>query len=340
MEKINVLVTGASGFLGGETIAALQKRSNVQIVAAVRDPHRMRNGQSSIELRVGDLTDAEYRKSVVQGIDVICHTGTWGSFWGHAALERSLFLEPAKDLINQAMDAGVKRFILAGTVAAAAPGSDPIADNASMVYTGFWPHLDRIIDLDGYMRANSRHMQMIHMRLGHFVGAKNDLGMVPALLPRLKTRLVPYLAGGRSRLPLIADSDLGESFALAALAEGLEEYESINIVSPEHPSMREVLEFIHEETGIPKPWFSVPYFTGYVFGWLMEKLAIIPDATPFLTRSLVYVAEERICSTEYASEKLGFVAAKSWKEAVRETIKVRAPLGFPSPRLTQLERAR
>ncbi|MCB1305772.1 MAG: hypothetical protein KDK37_15900, partial [Leptospiraceae bacterium] len=79
---------------------------------------------------------------------------------------------------------------------------------------------------------------------------------------------------------------------------------------------------------------------GYVFGWLMEKLAIIPDATPFLTRSLVYVAEERICSTEYASEKLGFVAAKSWKEAVRETIKVRARLGFPSPRLTQLERAR
>lgn len=43
------------------------------------------------------------------------------------------------------------------------------------------------------------------MRLGHFVGAGNQVGIVAALTPRLRTRLVPWIAGGGSRtLPLVA----------------------------------------------------------------------------------------------------------------------------------------
>jgi hypothetical protein len=55
-----------------------------------------------------------------------------------------------------------------------------------------------LVDLDAFMRANSgRGTQMTMMRLGHFVGAGNELGMVSALVSRLRTRLVPWLAHGR-----------------------------------------------------------------------------------------------------------------------------------------------
>lgn len=53
-------------------------------------------------------------------MDVVCHAGTWGAFWGHAELERRQFFEPNRDLIDQAIDRGVRRFVQTSTIAIAA----------------------------------------------------------------------------------------------------------------------------------------------------------------------------------------------------------------------------
>src|SRR5690606_21207061 len=189
-------------------------------------------------------------------------------------------------------------------------------------HTGFWPHLDRLVDLDLYMRENTgRGMQMVCMRLGHFVGRGNARGMIPALVPRLRTRLVPWLGGGRKRLALVADTDLGEAFALASVAEGLSDYESFNVCGAESPTAREGFELVADTTGSPRPWLSVPYAVGYAFAWLMEALhPLLPGSSPFLTRSIVHVAEDWYCPTDYARRKLGFVPRKDWRHAAREAL--------------------
>lgn len=248
-----VLVTGATGFLGGHVLAALQARNDVEPIAACRAPSKVRLPFTG-EVRAGDLRDPGYRSTVVDGIDVVCHTGTWASFWGHEAEERTNFFEPALDLIDQAIRAGVDRFLLASTVAIGTPATDgsPLDDFSPTRLTGFWPHLDRLVDLDRFMRANRhRGTQLVTMRLGHFVGAGNHIGVVPALAPRLRTRLVPWLSGGRSRLPLVADTDLGDAFALAAVADDLDDFESFNICGAEFPTAREVIDFITGETVSP-----------------------------------------------------------------------------------------
>src|SRR5690606_7071997 len=94
---------------------------------------------------------------------------------------------------------GVGRFILASSVAIAARRRDRalVDDFAATEHTGYWPHLDRLIDVDRHMQAQAGRTRCVNLRLGHFVGAGNHRGMVPALVPRLRTRLVPWLAGGR-----------------------------------------------------------------------------------------------------------------------------------------------
>jgi 2-alkyl-3-oxoalkanoate reductase len=305
-------------------------------VAACRQRENLARGFSG-EVRAGDLLDPLYRRAVVEDIDVVCHAGTWASMWNHAALERERFYEPARDLVDQAVAHGVKRFIQASTVAiaAVARNGQPIDDFSPTRHTGFWPHLDRLIDLDAYMHASSqRGTQMVTLRLGHFIGAGNRLGLVPALVPRLKTRLVPWLAGGKNRLPLVAGSDLGHAFARAALADKLDDYESFNICGTEFPTLRAVIEYIASVADCPTPLYSVPYPAGYLFGWLMEMLKpVLPGSSPFLTRSIVHLCENWVCATDYARNKIGYSPAQDWRSAVREHLADLATEGYPWPQL-------
>ena len=279
-----VLVTGATGFLGGHVLRALAARPDVEAVAACRSPGKLPEHFAG-EVRAGDLTDPSYRAAVVEGMDVVCNAASAASMWNHRALERQRFFEPARDLVDQSIAHGVRRFVQPTTVAIGQAASDASArdDLSATEHTGYWPHLDCLIDLDRHMRANSgRGTGMVTLRLGHFVGAGNRLGLVPALVPRLRTHLVPWLAGGRRHLPLVADADLGRACALAAVANDLDDYESFNICGPEFPTLREVIELIALDTGCPKPHFSVPYRAGYAFGWLMEKLQpLLPGGSPF-----------------------------------------------------------
>lgn len=333
-----VLVTGATGFLGGNVLKALMSQPNVEVIAACRSRAKLPASFKG-EARIGNLLNSAYRRDLVQGVDVICHAASWAAMWGHAQQERTDFFDPNIDLIEQSIRQGVKRFIQASTVAIGQVHQDGSAhdDRSPARYTGFWPHLDRLIDIDYYMRANSqRGTQMITLRLGHFIGKGNRLGLLPALVPRLRTFLVPWLAGGRKRMPLVADTDLGRGFALAAVAGKLDDYESFNLCGAEFPSMREVIDFVAAETGFPKPLYSVPYPAGYAFAWLMEKLLpVLPGSSPFLTRSIVHLSEDWFCPNGYAQRKLGYAAQKDWRTAVREHLADLGADGYPWPRLAQ-----
>lgn len=337
-KTIRVLVTGATGFLGSNILKTLMAHPEVEPIAACRRPEKLILNFNG-EVRLGDLLDASYRRDVVKGVDAICHAGSWASMWNHKQQERERFFEPTRDLIGQAIRQGVKRFIQTSTVAigAVAQGKDPRDDFSATEYTGFWPHLDCLVDLDRYMQANSaRGTQMVTLRLGNFIGVGNRLGILPALVPRLRTYLVPWLAGGRKRQPLVADTDLGAAFALAAITEGLNDYESFNICGKEFPALREVVEFIAAETGFPKPLYSVPYPAGYAFGWLMEGLnPVMPGSSPFLTRSIVHLCEDWYCPSDYAHSKLGYTPKKDWRIAVREHLVDLNAAGYPWPRLSQ-----
>lgn len=336
--KTRVLVTGATGFLGGNIIKTMRRNPHIDCIAACRDRSRLPAGFNG-EVREGDLQDEHYRRDLVKEVDVICHAGTWASLWNHKKLEHERFYLPTRDLIQQAIEHGVKRFIQTSTVAISAVSKygAPLDDFSPKQRTGFWPHLDFLMDIDDYMRDNRHHgTQMITMRLGHFVGAGNDLGILPAIVPRLKTLLVPWLSGGKKRLALVSDSDLGRAFELAATVDELNNYESFNICGTEFPTLREVVTYIAERANVPKPVYSVPYTAGYAFGWLMETLnPILPGSSPFLTRSIVHLCEDWACPNDYAHGKLGYVPKKPWRIAVDEHLADLKAKGLPWPALYQ-----
>jgi nucleoside-diphosphate-sugar epimerase len=338
--QLRIVVTGATGFLGNLIVQKLSSQPDLLCIAACRNAHKMA-GNYNGEIMVGDLTDSSYCKELAENADMIIHAGTWAAMWGHRQQEQHHFYRPARELINQAIQHGVKRFIMTSTVAigeVSTTADYPHDDFSESTHCGYWPHLDRLMDIDREMREKaSCGTQMVNLRLGHFVGRGNRIGLIPALLPRLKTHLVPWLGDGSKRLPLVADTDLARAFLLAVRAKHLCDYESFNICGPSFPRLEDVVMHIAKQARVPAPHYRVPYSAGYAFGWLMESIhPLLPVKAPFLTRSFVRLCEDWYCPNTYALDKLGYVAKKDWRKAIDEQIQDLKQQGYPWPALAQL----
>jgi len=317
----SILVTGANGFVGSHILQSLQSTPDVKVVAACRNKNKLPKGLDC-EVREGDLRDIGYVRELLNGIDVVCHAAAWSSLWKHARETRELYYQPSIHLLNECVEQNVSRVLFISTTSAAAPEH---SDDATSQGTkrDFWPHLGTIIGIEDTMRKLAQHSQttMVVLRCGIFAGERYGLGVLPILLPRLKTHLVPWIVGGRTSLPIIDGADIGEAFKQAAIHPDLKGYEAFNIVGPEIPTYREVLTFLNEEFGYPTPHFSVPFPVAYAFAWLMEKLDPFVPWDPLVTRSIVHLVEEVGVTNSRAEARLGYKPKVHWKTAVRKQLK-------------------
>ncbi|MCW9048052.1 MAG: NAD-dependent epimerase/dehydratase family protein [Gammaproteobacteria bacterium] len=315
-----ILVTGANGFVGTHTLKNLMKLDGVKLIAACRDKSKLITGFKG-EVRQGDFRDETYLDEMLEGVDIVCNAMAWTSLWQHKKESQALYLEPTLKLIDKVVARRISRFINVSTTSAASPDTshDALSQGISRNY---WPHLCNVIKVENTMRAKANNDTcIVNMRLGIFAGEHYGLGVLPILLPRLKTHLVPWIANGRTSLPIISGSDIGEAMKCAALAEGLTAYESFNAVGREVPCVREVIEFIHNEFAYPKPFYKVPFFIAYSFAWLMEMLNPVVPWEPLITRSIVHLLEEVAVDNTIATERLNYHPKQDWRDAVRAQVR-------------------
>ncbi len=313
-----ILVTGANGFIGSHVLTYLSNQPNekIRLIAACRNRHKLPAGYSG-EVREGDLRDNQYLSMLLNDVDIIVNGMAWSSLWGNIKYSRELFYEPNIKLIDQYLMSNASQFVNISTTAAAAPDHsfDPMSEG---IPRAFWPHLVNVIHIENYLkRCATDNKKVVNMRLGIFAGERYALGVLPILIPRLKTHLVPWVKGGKTHLAITDGRDLGMGVGLAALKNSTTAYNAYNIVGKEIPTVREVILFLHDEYGYPKPHFSVPFAIAYPFAWMMEKLDVIVPWEPLIVRSIVHLLEDTHVNNDKAIEELGYKPQYDWRETIR-----------------------
>ncbi len=311
-----VLVTGANGFVGSHTLLALQGMEGIRPIAAVRDPKKLPAVYQG-EIRRGDIRDLAFVMQALEGVDALCVASAWTSAWGHAQASHKHLLKPTLALLEAAVGKGISRVVYPSSVTTGVmrrmKSTSPQANVEDI-----WPHMANVIRIEDHMRTlSSGSTSMVAMRLGHFVGERYGLGLLPLLLPRLRTHLVPWVAKGRTTLPLIAGRDVGRAMALAAVSGRVGEFATIDAVGKELPSGREVFRFLNEAYGYPLPHFGVSFPVAYTFARLMGTVSKFTPWDPFITRSIVLLLEETAPSNERASQLLGYEPQVHWRDAIR-----------------------
>jgi len=105
-----ILVTGASGFVGGHVVHAL-RQADRPVRGLVRDPRKAGKLTAlGCELVEGDMTDAASLKRVVEGVDTVVHLVAVRQ--GKEERFQRVMVEGGNDLLAAAKEAGVGRFVL------------------------------------------------------------------------------------------------------------------------------------------------------------------------------------------------------------------------------------
>lgn len=311
-----ILVTGATGFVGSHTLKALQAMDDINVIALARDPNRLPEDFNG-EIRQGDIRDIAFVEQALEGVDAVCAAAAWTSAWGHAKQSRQYLLEPTLAFLDATVKKGIKRVVYPSSVTAGVL-RNLTPNSVRGVPDSIWPHMANVNLIEDHMRKQSTDdTSMVVLRLGHFIGERYGLGMLPLLLPRLRTHLVPWVNKGRTTMPLIAGQDVGRAMALAAVSEQIDGITSIDVVGKELPTGREVFGFLKEAYGYPIPHFGVSFPIAYAFARFMETVSKLTPWDPFITRSIVLLLEETAPSNDRAKRLLGYKPHVHWKDAIR-----------------------
>lgn len=125
---MEVLVTGATGFIGSHTVAALTAAGH-DVRVLVRNPDRIPGSLGALgldpEVVLGDMTDAEAVRRAVDGCEVVIHAAAQiGVGGGGPANDANL--AGVRTVVGAAVDAGARRVVYTSSVTAHTPTEAPV----------------------------------------------------------------------------------------------------------------------------------------------------------------------------------------------------------------------
>jgi dihydroflavonol-4-reductase len=118
---MNVLITGATGFVGREVIRyLLTKRPTWRLTAFALPDEPVPDGWAgSVSVRRGDVRDAKSVIEAVAGADLVFHLAAWISYWRlDYGRMRSVNVDGTSNIVNACLAAGVKRLVYVSSVGA------------------------------------------------------------------------------------------------------------------------------------------------------------------------------------------------------------------------------
>ena len=303
---MNILLTGATGFLGFRTLERLVQLSNVQkIVATGRILRKSREILNpKVEYVLGDLKDKLFVSTILKDIDIVINTASLSSPWGS---EDDFYLANVltqKHIISSSENLGVKRFIYISSPSIYYNGEDRImVKENDPLPTRFVNNYSKTKREAEVLLENS-NLNYIIIRPRAIIG-RGDTVIMPRLIKAHSDGRLKIIGNGENKVDLTSVNNVVESIILSMNAPDEALNNSYNITD-RNPvilwtSINSVLKGIGKEKVNKTVNFRVAYFAAFllefVSRWITKK-------EPSLTRYSVGVLSKNFTLDVSKAEKL------------------------------------
>ena len=211
-----VLVTGATGFLGGRVVEKLVREHGANVRALVRDlPRAVRIARFPVEIVHGDVLDTATVRDAATACDVVVHCA-YGSH-GDREERRRVDVDGTRTVLEAALSAGVRRVVHISTVMVYGLDTPSRLDErAPRAYCGD-AYADNKLDAEELvLRFHAEHDLPVTVLQPTAIYGPFGVQWTERVLEQLQSTRVPLVDGGDGILNVVYVDDAADAVLLAA----------------------------------------------------------------------------------------------------------------------------
>lgn len=289
---MRILVTGATGFLGGAVSRRLLSAGH-DVTATGRDPTR---GQalsaSGLRFEPADLCDQRAVGRLCDDVDAVVHCAALSSPWGPKQAFVQANVQATATLIAACRTGRVRRLVHISTPSIymgrgdreLVREDDPLPRPINQ-YAATKLKAERLV-----LAAHAAGLPCVVLRPRAIFGP-GDTTIFPRLIRALEGGMLPMLGDGLNRVDLTYIDNVVQAVDLALSAPASATGQAYNITNGEPVRLWEVVSRVCHALGLPPPRGRLPRPAGMVLGAALEMFhaALRPNIEPKLTRYTVQV---------------------------------------------------
>ena len=319
-----VLVTGATGFVGGAVAQRLRSES-----CTVRTLVRPNSDTAALtaagyELCYGDITNAGSVREAMEGVDAVVHCAAFASDRGPPERFLQVNVEGSHHVFDAALQSGVKRVVHISTTDVFGIYHDGrvIDDSFPLKKTGF-PYSDTKAEAErlALAYAQERGLAVAVIRPAWIYGP-GDRHFLPEVVDAMRARQMIFFGSPRNTIPLCYIDNLMDAIVLAltcdrGVGQGYIVFDGAVV------SWRELTDLLADQLDMPKVKWTIPLPVAKVVAVAAETQAKIAKSTkrPALTRyELAFGGRDLRYSYGKISRELGFSPRIMPEEGLARTI--------------------
>lgn len=284
-----VLVTGASGLLGGAVAGAVRDAGH-----EVRTLQRRPSGVAGVVDHLGSVTDATAVARAVDGVDGVVHLAAKVSLAGAPAEFENVNVGGTLRLLRAATASTAGRLVHVSSPSVAHAGASIVGDDARpadpLRARGDYARTKATAELLA-LAADSPQLAVVAVR-PHLVWGPGDTQLVARIVERASRGRLPLLGHGAA----LIDTTYVDN-AASAIAAALERAPDVHgnsyvITNGEPRPVAELLAGMCAAAGVPAPRWSVPAGVARAAGSVIEAVWRVrpgvdePPMTRFLAEQL------------------------------------------------------
>ena len=287
-----VLVTGASGFLGGrlaEMLAQLGEQVTVMARPQADLKHLSKLGQDRLQIVRGSLTDEEQVLRAVQGATHIFHCAAASTDWAPIEVYQESNVRGTETLLRAARQVrGLKRFLHVSTTDVYGYPAVPCDEDGSLRAVGLPYNETKILAERAAWRAHEDGLPVTVIRPATIYGPRGK-AFVADIALFLQRRQMAYVDGGRSTGGFVYVDNAVDAM-IAAANSSVTLGQAYNLSDDTRETWKGYVEMLAAGLGCKPPWIDLPMRAAMTLAGAMEtvhRLLRRRSGRPMLTRHAV-----------------------------------------------------